>query len=277
MQAKEIGKKIYITSLHDYIYGDKAVIQSRDYLSASKTKENISSSIEKIQEKVHTNREEERKRKVNDFYSLMQDKKLSQQFRCALRKLNASNLETLLFGNTSDDVKSSYILPDDDDISQLFLAIDKEYCFFAKDKIANKQFVVFFLMCKIIADFFEKNNDEKNTVAAEHAYKLLVFFGYNENGNPFTCHRPQLLAHPLATQSSPLRVNFFTSFVILHFKFWYKFFSIRLPIKNYFVGFIDHAIQGGIRHNLIIKYFHPALYFTIRCYNEHRIDMNCCY
>ena len=28
------------------------------------------------------------------------------------------------------------------------------------------------------------------------------------------CHGPRLLAHPLATQSSPLRVNFFNSFVI---------------------------------------------------------------
>jgi len=28
------------------------------------------------------------------------------------------------------------------------------------------------------------------------------------------CHGPRLLAHPLATQSSPLRVNFFNSLVI---------------------------------------------------------------
>ncbi|MBA2709634.1 MAG: hypothetical protein H0U57_03455 [Tatlockia sp.] len=134
----------------------------------------------------------------------MQDKKLSQQFRCALRKLNASNLETLLFGNTSDDLTSSYKLPDDDEISQLFHTIDKQYCFFTKDNIANKQFAVFFLMCKLIADFFEKNNDEKDTVAAEHAYKLLVFFGYNKNGNPFMNVGRYLTSYQCYQQVNPI-------------------------------------------------------------------------
>ncbi|MBA2709635.1 MAG: hypothetical protein H0U57_03460 [Tatlockia sp.] len=84
MQAKEIGKKIYVTSLHDYIFGDKAVIQSRDYLAESKKKEDISSSIEKIQEKVQINREKKESERQMIFILLCRIKNYLSSFvvRC---------------------------------------------------------------------------------------------------------------------------------------------------------------------------------------------------
>ena len=167
---------------------------------------------EEIQAKIKVDKENEKQQKINDFAMILSDEKSSQNFRLVLRALKSTHLELLLFGNIEDPISDvTYNIPTEDEISKLFYKLEDgtsqvsgHHLFMYKRNKALEQFTVFFMTCKIIADFYEKNNDAQNSVAAEHAYKMLVLFGYNEKGNPFNFVESYFKTHQCYQQLKPI-------------------------------------------------------------------------
>ncbi len=112
--------------------------------------------------------------------------KIRPQFRIALRTLEAKHLEASLFGNTTDPLPSdkTYPFPSNQEIAKQFKEMEKEHCYFKEKKaakLAEQLFVAFFKTAKIVGDFIEENNDANNSIAYEHAYKMVIVFGQNPN------------------------------------------------------------------------------------------------
>lgn len=125
----------------------------------------------------------------DDFGVILTDSSLSMKFRLTLRQLKSHDLEDSLYGNHHDkldEIKDNTPLPfpTDDEIKKEFNKLDAKYGYFKSDAKIVENFVALFKACKLIADFFEKNNSANNDVACLHAYKMLVLFGTKEK-NPF--------------------------------------------------------------------------------------------
>lgn len=100
------------------------------------------------------------------------------KFRSALRTLDSVDLEIILYGNNTDPIKDTYVFPSEESILEQFQKIEDEHGYFdsTQEEAAGLAFIQFFKIAKIVGDFIENNNDETNSVAFEHAYKMLVIF-----------------------------------------------------------------------------------------------------
>ncbi len=55
----------------------------------------------------------------------------------------------------------------------------------------------------------------------------MIVYNLTSTNNPDECQAPVILVHPSVNQNGPLTLIIFHFFVILHFKFWCKIFTIR--------------------------------------------------
>lgn len=111
--------------------------------------------------------------------------KKSPSFRALLRETGASNLEEILFGNTSDTVKIENIFPTDTAIQQSFFQLNEKYLYFNKKEALTKvdDFLVLFKGLFLLEILIENNKDIEQIYL--HAYKILVLFGVAKGLNPF--------------------------------------------------------------------------------------------
>ncbi|PWY53992.1 hypothetical protein DGG96_19315 [Legionella qingyii] len=129
----------------------------------------------------------------------------SEHFRYSLRMLQAKDLEEVLYGNSTDplikptDFLDSLLFPKDEKIGEIFDSLNQKYKYFTKNQedLAKKHFIILFKGTKLIGDYFENNNDEENSLAAENAYKILVWFGLKKGrGSPFSMFEKHLKLFP---------------------------------------------------------------------------------
>jgi hypothetical protein len=100
-----------------------------------------------------------------------------ENFRMALRELEATCLEEIIFGNCTDEVKSDYRFPDDDIIHGKLDSLLEEYPLVLPEKDYFQSFKEIFKVTKLIRDFIEGNNDNDDSIAFLNAFKILVLFG----------------------------------------------------------------------------------------------------
>src|SRR3990167_1161871 len=123
--------------------------------------------------------------KRDKFTFIKENVRLSVEFRSLLRRLNNSDLESLLYGNNTDEITNhAHAFPCDEMIQEQFATLEQEYGYFSEDKDAADVFIKLFKASKLIADYVEENNSDDNLVAYTHAYKMMVLFKVNPK-SPF--------------------------------------------------------------------------------------------
>ena len=117
--------------------------------------------------------------KKADFNFITVNPLHSGEFRNLLRSVKNTDLERLLYGNTTDVLEktrqsSRYEMPTPEAIRAQFETLNREYGYF--DETSLETFIQLFKASKLIADFVEENNAADNAVAYLHAYKMMVLF-----------------------------------------------------------------------------------------------------
>ncbi|MCA0404401.1 MAG: hypothetical protein LCH30_11545, partial [Proteobacteria bacterium] len=143
---------------YQYVFGTFSQIEINAQVPENKRKELFAKRKEAIQ---------------NKFKLITDNTDLSPRFRGLLRELNNQELEDHLYGNHTEQVEPTPF-PQDEIILEHFESLDQQYGYFAQNKTAKERFITFFKACKLIADFDEMNNTEHDSLAYEHAYKILV-------------------------------------------------------------------------------------------------------
>lgn len=164
--------QITLTDLMNYVFGDGAKPRA--------SREGVILTAEQ-QARKKAAEEESRQTIKSLFNAITEQPDSSLLFRNLLRTQNNTQLEELLYKNTSDPIvdksdSDQYNLPSDTDITAHFKKLDQEYGYFSTNKNASSLFIKLFKTCKLVADYLEKNNSIDNAVAYLHAYKLMVFF-----------------------------------------------------------------------------------------------------
>lgn len=155
------------SNLFDYVYGEKAKPRTTSHDIAKKLSADQKARIETL----NAMRQEKIK---EEFSSILVDPQLSSKFRALLRNLNNTDLETLLYKNTTDPLVATYSMPKDEDVLAAFRELNSQakYGYFNDEQFET--FNTLFKAAKLTADFVEKNNSDDNSVAYLHAYKMMV-------------------------------------------------------------------------------------------------------
>ncbi len=115
---------------------------------------------------------------AREYFKVIDNEPKKEQFRAALRKLKATSLEKIVFGNDTDEIKSEYSFPEDKEIESRLANLQKEYPLILPEGVSYcEQFKEIFKITKLIADFIECNNDKNNDTAYLYAFKILILFG----------------------------------------------------------------------------------------------------
>lgn len=154
-----------IQELFQYVFGGHADIDGYLALKLEKAKKYVKSDQEVSQISQTLQQEKTRLlKKLNDFFEPI---KSNAGFRKALREIGAHHLEDNLYGNHTDPIifNTTHFLLSEETYLPTYIPIN----------IGNQLPQLFFL-CKLVADYFEKNNDEYDSVARLHAFKIALLF-----------------------------------------------------------------------------------------------------
>lgn len=163
---------IQIEDIYNYVFGGRAKTKIDDKLPKDLREGKIKKDAENTKA---------------IFKSITDNDTLSPEFRKTLRELKSSDLEIVLYGNNTEEMKatSDNPFPSPDDITKKFKTLNEEYGYFKIEKKEEEAYSRLFKACKIIADYTECKTEHKNAnnneVAYIHAYKLFVLFGDNLN------------------------------------------------------------------------------------------------
>ena len=160
-----------LNDFFDYVFGNRA--------KAIALPESVKLSTEQLAKKAVRDAKEKQAKQA-DFTFITDEPDMSAEFRMMLRA-QKSHLEKLLYDNDTDVLEPTkysklFEIPTDDDIKEIFTALDDQFRYFAGDSSAADRFVTFFKASKLIADYKEQNHGLSNDVAFQHAYKMLVLF-----------------------------------------------------------------------------------------------------
>ena len=177
-----------ISEIYDYVFGNKAKIPA---LSEG-TKLNPQQ-----QEKKEARDVAAKAIKKANFNFITSNPLLSQEFRTLLRALKNTDLERLLYGNTTDVLEKTQQslrceMPTPETMRAQFETLNHEYGYFTETSLDT--FIQLFKASKLIADFVEKNNSASNAIAYLHAYKMMVLFK-TELKSPFSGINKYIGAH----------------------------------------------------------------------------------
>lgn len=160
--------RMCLSEIYGYVFEGRAKINVENVPSSLREKR-----INEIKEAI---------KKKFDFVT--SSKTLSTPFRNMLAQIGSRDLEKILYGSNQEpkeekNIHDEYLFPSDNEIKNKFQQLDDQYGHFQKEKTVNTQFISLFKACKLVADYVECNNANKNEVAYLHAYKLLALLEGN--------------------------------------------------------------------------------------------------
>jgi len=154
--------KNYLKTLNEYLFEHKAFL------------------IGKIPSQYLSARKKQRQEELMAFFfdeedTLVYDKG---KFRAALKAINNTSLEEMIFENNEEKSHLVYSMPNEIEITENFLGLNNQYQFFDEQTYRQliPHFHTYFKLFKIIGDCFESSNDAKNETVYKQTYKALVLF-----------------------------------------------------------------------------------------------------
>lgn len=184
------GRMLFLSKLNNYLFADWANVEKHraKNLSEKKSEEvKIEAKKPPVESKeLIIKKTTEAKEKIAKFFN---DYKPGSKLKDAILSIQNTHLEDILYGTQTKPTSSSDFF-NDAAIEASLMRLDRTHKLLGDEKnqippTTKKLFNRVFKLCKIIADSFEKNNDEKDEVALVHAYKMIVLFGHDLK-NPLT-------------------------------------------------------------------------------------------
>lgn len=166
---------MHLIQLYNFIFGDGAII-SAERKPVDKREAYIKEQHDRIKTEFASMIQEGSPVGQRElFYSLLMSVKTPGTE--ALKEILYTQEERNYFSTKLKE--KSYPFPDESAIRANFKKFNDKFNYF-KDEAAQQaedDFIVFFRACKLTADFIEHNNSQDDSVAYEHAYKMLVVLG----------------------------------------------------------------------------------------------------
>ncbi|TNF66051.1 MAG: hypothetical protein EP298_10060 [Gammaproteobacteria bacterium] len=189
------------SELYQYIFEDKALPKILEALT------------EDIKNKKQAAKKEEL---IHAFDLLMKNESHKENLFILLNQLIDSNdtdirtkenvtfLKNTLFGEQQTlEIKNSHSVLSNEDVLSGFKKLNDEYQFFdLTNEPINRHYLKLFKACKLAVDFLEANNDQDNSVAFEHAYKLLIIISEKLKHQQKKAKSPVVLAYDYLKQHS---------------------------------------------------------------------------